>query len=398
MVISEQQRAVENAVVRLLKQRPFYGYFLMQFRRELCTAGEPVGVTIRHGVPILAVNPERFCSHPHPEQQALLEHGLKHILHLHPARQKGHHRRTWDVACDLAINPSIENLPAEALLPHHFNLPQGLAAEEFVPLLAPLFETGNLEGEGIGTAGQAHSGRLLAGDGRVEQDTAAHKIIDDHSGWQDAADTPESLAEQVVRDIVVDAHLKSGGELPEDIRTLVEGYMTPPVIPWPEILRQFLATAGRVGWSSTWKRQHRRFAHDTPGTRKQRRLNLLVAIDTSESTDILELREGFARELLRIAAARKSSITVLYANSRIQKVDSFVSSEIVAGVFSGGGFTDLRPVFDYASTMQPPPAAVIYLTDGYGEAPEMMAFPTLWALTGDGQKPADWGVELRLDV
>ena len=47
--------------------------------------------------------------------------------------------------------------------------------------------------------------------------------------------------------------------------------------------------------------------------------------------------------------------------------------------------------------MQPRPAAIIYLTDGYGEAPERAEFPTLWVLTADGRKPAPWGVELRLE-
>jgi len=27
-----------------------------------------------------------------------------------------------------------------------------------------------------------------------------------------------------------------------------------------------------------------------------------------------------------------------------------------------------------------------------------MEFPTLWVLTKEGEKPAPWGVELRLDV
>jgi len=48
--------------------------------------------------------------------------------------------------------------------------------------------------------------------------------------------------------------------------------------------------------------------------------------------------------------------------------------------------------------MPPLPAAVIYLTDGIGPAPETMPFPTLWVLTREGERPAPWGVELRLDV
>jgi len=87
---------------------------------------------------------------------------------------------------------------------------------------------------------------------------------------------------------------------------------------------------------------------------------------------------------------------VLYAHSRIRRIDTFRSSQAVAEVVHGGGFTDLRPVFDYAREMRPGPAAVIYLTDGEGPAPAAMDIPTLWVLTPDGRKPVAWGVELRL--
>ena len=91
-------------------------------------------------------------------------------------------------------------------------------------------------------------------------------------------------------------------------------------------------------------------------------------------------------------------VTVLYANSRIQRVESFRGSGVSAASYHGGGFTDLRPVFAYARKMQPQPAAVIYLTDGIGPAPAEMEFPTLWVLTGEGEKPVPQGVELQLDV
>ena len=48
--------------------------------------------------------------------------------------------------------------------------------------------------------------------------------------------------------------------------------------------------------------------------------------------------------------------------------------------------------------MHPAPAAVIYLTDGVGPAPERMELPTLWVLTAKGEKPVPWGIELRLEV
>jgi predicted metal-dependent peptidase len=378
-------------VVRLLKARPFYGHLLLGFRRRVESGTHPLGVTIINGTPTLTIDPDSFSAHPPLEQQALLEHGLKHILHLHPIRGRGRHRLTWDVASDLAINPLIENMPADAPRPATFHLEDGLAAEEYARLLEPRFDLGSIDGEGIGDASRDAGGR-------PREDAAKTEPLDDHAIWSEADSTPERLAEQAVRDLVREAHRKAHGEVPDDVRDLVRGWLAPPEIPWRLVLRQFVGTAGRIGRQSTWQREHRRFEHDTPGTRKRRQLNLLVAIDVSESTDRQPLREAFARELLQIARGRESRITVLYAHSRIRRIEQFRSSQAVAEVVHGGGFTDLRPAFDFAKTMHPRPATVIYLTDGEGPAPAAMDFPTLWVLTPEGRKPVAWGVELRLEV
>jgi len=397
----DPQRALENAVVRLLKSKPFYGHLLLGFRRRVAAGQYAIGVTVANGTPILSVDPDRFSAYPTDEQQALLEHVIKHLLHLHPLRGSGQHRLTWDMATDLAINPFIENMPEQAPFPAKYQLEEGLAAEEYARLLAPAFDTGNLEGQGIGNAdcdagGQHGGGAEELLDEQSVSIPPSYRAIDDHQIWSEADSTPECLAEQAVRDLVREAHRKAHGEVPQDVSEVVQGWLAPPIIPWRQVLSQFIGTAGRIGRQSTWQRQHRRFQHNTPGTRKRRQLNLLVAIDVSESTDEGPLRESFARELLQLCRGRDSLITVLYAHSRIRRIDQFRSSQAVVEVFHGGGFTDLRPVFEYAREMQPLPAAIIYLTDGYGPAPEEMDLPTLWVLTPDGQKPVEWGVELRL--
>ena len=384
---------LENTIIRLLREKPFYGHFLLNLRREVNgTSGRAAGVTIRDGVPTLSINPPQFEQYTAEERQAFLEHLVKHLLHLHPLRRKGRNSHDWDAACDLAINPSIVGLPHDSPGPEQFGLEPGLAAEEYYDLLVPSFDTGNLDGSGYGDGERDEQG--AAGQGRADVRDAA--ALDDHTIWDAADSTPLPLAEEMLRSIIRDSLRGSDGELPGDIRGVAEGLLQPSPIPWRQVLRQFVATAGRVGRTTTWMREHRRFDHITPGIRKRHRLNLLVGIDVSDSTDVVELREAFAQELLRIARGRDARITVLYANSRIQRVEAFTSAACVAGRYAGGGFTDLAPVFEYAKTMHPLPAAVIYLTDGIGPAPEEMEFPTLWVLTAEGERPAPWGVELRM--
>jgi len=314
-------RDLENAVVRLLKSRPFYGHFILGFRRRETSGDAALGVTIANGTPVLCVNPARLADFSPDEQRALLEHLLKHVLHLHMTRRKGRHGHDWDIACDLAINPTIDDLPPQAAQPRKLKLEAGLAAEEYYRLLAPRFDTGNLEGRGLGDAtADAGQGSGEGRDAPLPEDAADLTTVDDHEIWAEADSTPQGLAEEVVRSLARDAYRKSGGEVPGDVRPLVEGLLAPSPIPWRQVLRQFVATAGRIGRRSTWKREHRRFAHDTPGTRKRQRLGLLIGIDVSDSTNERKLREAFGRELVQIARGRDSRITVLYAGSRIQRI------------------------------------------------------------------------------
>ena len=385
---------LENAVVRLLRERPFYGHFILNLRREQrALSGKSAGVTMRDAIPVLTIDPVPFAALPAEQQRSLLEHLVKHLLHLHPLRRKGRNQHDWDIACDLAINPGIADLPEDALLPAYFDAPEGLAAEEYYELLVPPFDIGNLDGSGYGD--NELSERGAAGDGNSADSEAT---LDSHALWGDADSTPLILAEETVRAITRDSLRGSDGETPAELREVIDSLLHPSPIPWRQILRQFVATAGRTGHRSSWMREHRRFSHITPGIRKKRRLNLLVGIDVSDSTDIADLREAFARELLRIASGRDATITVLYANSLIQKVKTFSGTPGITECYHGGGFTDLRPVFEHAKTMHPLPAAVIYLTDGVGPAPAQMEFPTLWVLTAAGEKPVPWGVELRMEI
>jgi predicted metal-dependent peptidase len=384
---------LENAVVRLLRERPFYGHFILNLRREQRDMnGKGAGVTMRNGIPVLAVDPAAFSALSAAQQSSVLEHLVKHLLHLHPLRRKGRNRHDWDVACDLAINPGIDGLPDDALFPAHYDAPEGLAAEEYYSRLVPPFDTGNLDGSGYGDGECSERGST--GDGQSNACTT----FDSHLLWDAADSTPLALAEETIRAITRDSLRGSDGDSPAELRNVIDSLLRPSPLPWRLILRQFIATAGRTGRKSSWMREHRRFSHTTPGIRKRRRLKLLVAVDVSDSTNSGDLREAFALELLRMAGGRDASITVLYSNSRIQKIKSFSGTPGILERYDGGGFTDLRPIFEYAKSMQPLPAAVIYLTDGFGPAPEQMEFPTLWVLTAAGEKPVPWGVELRLEV
>jgi predicted metal-dependent peptidase len=189
---------LENAIVRLLRGKPFYGHFLLNLRRsEQIGSPHAAGVTVRDGVPTLSLTPSLFSQLSTGEQEAFLEHLIKHLLHLHPLRRKERNQHDWDVCCDLAINPTIEGLPEYALLPEMYGMEAGLAAEEYYDALVPPFDAGNLEGSGYGDGRQD----TLGAQGQGQQQIRDAVTLDDHEIWSDADSTPLPLAEEMLRAI-----------------------------------------------------------------------------------------------------------------------------------------------------------------------------------------------------
>ena len=64
----------------------------------------------------------------------------------------------------------------------------------------------------------------------------------------------------------------------------------------------------------------------------------------------------------------------------------------------GGGGTSFIPAFEHWDAEGDDPACAIYLTDGYGDAPEVAPdYPVLWVLLNSKCKqPATWGECLYL--
>jgi predicted metal-dependent peptidase len=51
--------------------------------------------------------------------------------------------------------------------------------------------------------------------------------------------------------------------------------------------------------------------------------------------------------------------------------------------FKGGGGTDMCRIFEYVEENKLEPEAIIVLTDGYTPFPNIIKYPTLWAITSE---------------
>lgn len=171
-----------------------------------------------------------------------------------------------------------------------------------------------------------------------------------------------------------------------------------PSVPWQERLRRF--TERCISDRYRWTRPNRRFLGQglfLPSRDQTRRIQLAVGLDASGST--IDQVPRFMAELHDILHAfEQYTVRVVACDTRIvfdEVYDDRRPLPATLDLGEGGGGTELQPVFD--AIERDDHAALVYLTDGFASAPKRPRYPVLWALTDNGQAPADWAEIIRLD-
>ena len=211
-----------------------------------------------------------------------------------------------------------------------------------------------------------------------------------HPTWDENTHS-EEITRQIVRGIVQDAISKSRGNIPGFIAQEVNEIMKSKVN-WKQVLRNFVARQVITKKNPTWAREKRNGIPDVMGYKKERQLNLVVGVDTSGSVRSDQLAQ-FKAEIHKMHQAG-AKITIIECDMIIHRVYEYKRN--MEPTFAGRGGTHFTPVFDYISSkgddkfgkLKDTPDAVIFLTDGYGSAPDKFKIPTLWVLTNDGVRPS----------
>lgn len=198
------------------------------------------------------------------------------------------------------------------------------------------------------------------------------------------------------------AKCRERGTMPKDC----DKFISPgkPQMNWKRLLSDFITQS--IQRTRSWLPPNRRHVYKKlylPGSIKNPDIDLVVAVDTSGSTQYALPR--FLDELCGIVLSFGSyHITLLCCDAAISSAAEYSPDEAPFDIdkdfnFSGGGGTDLRPPFDYVrKELKTPPQCMLYFTDGCGPAPEKPPeYPVLWCLTPDGQAPADWGYSIQID-
>ena len=178
---------------------------------------------------------------------------------------------------------------------------------------------------------------------------------------------------------------KAAGQLPGHVSRDIERANKPPR-DWRDELREFAEQGAlRV---ETWNRPNRRFVGQgltLPSTQKDGVNKAAFLIDTSGSMDdvALALVNADAQALLDDGVINEA--VVVYGDTRVTRVDTYQTGDVMTFDPRGGGGTQLKPLFDYVAEHHDDASLIITFTDLFVfdlhqmPAPQQ---PVLFAVTG----------------
>lgn len=369
----EAYKALMKGRSVLFVQQPFFG--------SLSLLLELVEVDDEKQCPTMAVdgkhlfyNPKFTLSLSSEEVLGVLAHEVYHCAFKHMTRRGHRHHVIYNMAGDLVINLDLIacglKLPGK---PINMNSPPG----ERGYLYDPQFKD-------MGT--EAVYERLIQDVKFVEVRVTQGGDVGGCGEVRDAPGTKPGEKNEIVEmewegnvRTAIEVATKNAGTLPGHLARLVKE-LNKPKINWREQLRDFIAHSMIKEYS--WSRPNRRSAGSAvlrPGLISDSMQHLITVMDCSGSVSepIMKMLGSEAGGALDDGVCDK--MTVIYTDTKVQKVEEFLRGELLTISTPGGGGTDFKEVMEYIRENVADAQAIIFLTDMYthsfGEDP---GIPTLW--------------------
>lgn len=319
--------------------------------------------------PVRLAGPDAW---PPPVAGAVLLHEIAHLLRDHAGRETALpqpvHHLAFNLAADAEINDGMvaagTALPPDVVTPATLGLPDRGLAEQYyealtrrTPASLAAYDDGS-PGCGSGAGGPAVPGELPAG------------AVVDGSAITGLDPAGSDLVRRRVAEAVRAYQPGRGrGTLPAGLDRWAGEVLSPPVVPWPQVLRAAVRRAlsneaGRADYS--YARPSRR---RVPGIIKpaMRGPSLIVAIvvDTSGSMGQHQLDAALAEAegVLRSTGIARDQVRVLSCDAASGTPARVRSARDIR--LTGGGGTDMRVGIAAAAKTRPAPHVIIVLTDGY---------------------------------
>ncbi len=394
------EQRVLRARVQLALQQPFLAAALMRLPFRECKGMAWCPTMATDGYHIY-FNPEWTSSLKDAEIRGVIAHEMLHVLFAHAERISGRHHRTWNLACDFAINL--------LLIEQGFALPEGgaysrdyegLAAEDiYAKLLTRLGKLPDSTRVSIYRLPEAENAGLVPVTGidlLSPNDPRIAPLRDkDTPDSEQLAELREGLRQQAKSNLSGRAAAYFQIECAAASAANVD---------WRALLRNWLHDRIKSDWSTyPFSKKYIHRGLFMPSASVESPGHIVFAIDTSGSMSDGELNEIVA-EIRAFRETFPSRLTIIQADAAIHSVTEYADfdgTEMPKSVtLQGRGGTDFRPVFEWlGKEASGPSTLLIYCTDGFGIFPDWAPeFPVIWLLSPPSLDPArlPFGSSFRL--
>jgi len=384
------QDLVEHSIMEMIADKDFDGYLLTRFDvkviPELPGKMQTAALIFQNGRFFIRVSETFFKGLEPKERVAVLKHEIAHFVNKHFSRRNGKHAEIWNIACDIAINQTLVNLPSKcATLPKEW--PVQDAAEVYYDMLV---QTQNKQCSKCGGTGNTQNSNQnkpcpqCQGSGNNQMPGQFDEIID--SPTCETSDA-ESMADDIIRETIKERI--NAGESIERLRGLHAGALEefiddltkPPMIDWKHALTRFAASLADAETRRSLKRPDRREL--APWGKKREYLpSLVVCVDTSGSVSDEMLAKFFSQ--IHLLRNMLSEVEVVIADAAVHEHFTYktgLENKLRSAAIGRGG-TDFEPAVKYINKNLSHCDGAIYLTDGWCSVPTTKCkIPIIWVVT-----------------
>lgn len=426
---NEAMRRLSLARAQVARQLAYFNGITMGFRVVMQPG---LGTVATTDDLVFLADPEVITQQwPTDTHAGAFTHEVLHHYLNHPARGRRMREAEgtdfdpylWNVAADFECNRIVKEvgfkLPDGALFAAGHKLPDNVLAEVAYRELRKRKEESEPQDAknqpDVGGQGQDQQSRGGFAAGRCGSCAGGQPTAGEERAPAEArASTMER--QTIVRaaaEAAADAAAKRRGTVPDEIARAAEKGLEAATVPWQRVLAAHLhrAVDRRRGYRDfTYARPSRRQSAMGAGPGRpllpstfEPVIEVAVVVDTSGSMGQQELQVALS-EIDGLLRASPTALRVMSCDAKVHATGKVNRVSEVAKLLKGGGGTDFRPAFEALRPHRP--GVTIFVTDGYGPAPETQPAwtDTIWLLVGrhtrvpqagDSWHDVDWGQVLR---
>lgn len=378
-------KKIEQAIHEMIQNERFFAGMVLSSKIEYDKIKEckTAYASVQNGVQIIGFNTEFVNSLSVPALVQVMKHEVLHMIFNHTNRKLYNvnnqaEKHNWNIAMDCIINQYLEAS----------HLPEGCVT------LDSLSKALEKQLEPFQTA-QYYYDQIEQAPDHLKQKTEGLETVDDHQsgqegnqGEQSQSDMQNQINKGIVAKNAQEAAKFAKGLVPEGLVSAISSLKDEAQVNWKSILRNFISNATSNKRISTRKKTNRRFGLQYPGSKKEKKLNLAVCIDTSGSIS----EEQFTTFITEIKSIHKncSKVHLIYADCIVQSVIELNENTDVPLERHGQGGTAYSPAIEKAVELKAD--AILYFGDfDTADKPTDPKKPFLWVGVGNQKPPTNFG-------